>query len=89
MSCDIYHVSEHTKIQFGYMDDFPCLCTFPTNNEAMDNKIDPYHVASLAMLGAAVVLAHRDNAPEYFYIPQDLPEWIIDQIKKSIRLEDE
>jgi len=98
MSEQVYTVSGHTKaeyeesesvewtdyrIQFSEMDDdTACLCTFPHN---FTDGIDAQHVRSLALLGAAVVLAHQGELEEeYNFLPNCVPQWIRDEIAKRI-----
>ena len=71
------------KIQFSEIDDdTSCLCTFPHNN---GEKLDKEDVRSLAMLGAAVVLAHRGELEdEYNFLPHCLPQWIRDELKRIL-----
>ena len=92
MGCDSYTASlrllsgwAKANIMFSEDDDVACLCTFPHNN---DGKMWRPNVESLAMLGAAVVLAHHGNlgSPEgYIYLPGDLPEWISEGINEWLR----
>jgi hypothetical protein len=68
---------------------YRCLCTFPTNDET--TGIDIERVRSLALLGAAVVLAHYNMADcgDCFFIPECVPDWIKEQIDKAIGYKDE
>ena len=73
------------NIRFSEMDDvFGCLCTFPFND--FENlSID--RIRSLALFGAAVRLAITDeltNCGEdgYVFLPDMLPKWIINAIRK-------
>lgn len=73
---------------------YSCLCTFPGNDVSSDH-LSAERVRGLAMLGAAVALAH--NAPEELLayeawagcwgvtLPQDLPRWICDEIVRLVR----
>lgn len=71
-------------------DDISCLCTFPHNNEVAGNIIDSDQVRSLAYLGAMVCLLHRNRlSNRWNYIPQDLPQWIKDEIDKQIPIDTE
>jgi hypothetical protein len=71
-------------IQFSEMDDdTACLCTFPHN---FTGGIDAQHVRSLALLGAAVVLAHQGELEDdYNFLPFCIPTWIRDEIEKRIK----
>lgn len=62
-------------------DEFGCLCTFPHN---YNEKLNLADLQTLAIFGAVVrlVLAgYYDNHDEYVFIPNDVPQWIIDGIK--------
>lgn len=74
---------DEVEIQFSEMDDdTACLCTFPHN---FNEKLDAEHVRSLAMLGAAVVLAHQGELKETVnFLPHCLPQWIRDEIKRIV-----
>lgn len=57
-----------------------CLCTWP----ACDGDIlEPSSVRSLALLGAAVVLVWDDKL-EYGILPNAVPEWIREEIKRIV-----
>ena len=63
-------------------DDTACLCTFPHN--FMDG-LDTEHMRSLALLGAATVLAHQGELQdEYNIIPFCIPQWIRDEINRIV-----
>ena len=76
---------EDCQIQFSAMDDdTACLCTFPHNFKGVG--IDREHVRSLALLGAAVVLAHQGELEnDSNVIPYCIPEWIRDDIDKALK----
>jgi len=76
---------ENVDIQFSDTDDTTaCLCTFPHNFE--QGGVDSEHVRSLALLGAAVVLAHQGELEDdYNFIPNCIPKWIIDEIDSKIK----
>jgi hypothetical protein len=65
-------------------DEFSCLCLFPPKDERLE--IDK--VKSLALFGAVVRLIldgyyddeYYDN--KYIYIPLDVPEWILNDIRR-------
>lgn len=72
-------------IQFPEDDsEIRCLCTFPDNDFVTD--IDRERVQSLALLGAAVVLAHRGDFSFEGgnFLPHCIPDWIVDRIKEVI-----
>lgn len=84
MGCDTYYLYNDTRIRFSESDDeFGCLCTFPHNNNYALCKDD---VMSLAMLGAAVVLAKgNDKGENWVYLPYDIPDWIVDELKRILK----
>lgn len=75
MGCEYYEID---NMIIGFSEnDGGCLCTFPHN----DNKyITIDRLASLALLGAAVVLAKRGEL-SIGYLPEGLPKWINNSIK--------
>ena len=78
MSEKIYNVYGKS-IQFSEMnDDWTCLCTFPHNYEP---KLDADAVRSLALLGAAVVLARRGDLDGEM-LPDCVPQWIRDELQR-------
>lgn len=98
MGCDYYNVPcwipgtfgkwGDTMLFFGEEDDSTiCLCTFPFNYRAVG--FGPDEVRSLALLGAAVVLAHHGEltADDYHRLPDSLPQWIRDGIDAALRKE--
>lgn len=96
MGCEIYHIevphswsadqpeseiSSPVYLSLGEREDVRCLCTFP-HNYREDPALVP--VRSLALLGAAVVLASREMLQPYderHSIVDVLPAWIIEGIK--------
>jgi len=76
---------EDAAIQFSEGDDeTACLCTFPHNFE--QTGLDTERVRSLALLGAAVVLAHQGELKEeYNYLPYCVPQWIRDGIASALK----
>ena len=78
-------------------DGISCLCTFPGNDAAL-GRLSAERVRGLAMLGAAVALAH--NAPEMvvpdsdddsclgIFLPDGLPKWIQNEIVRLVRDEE-
>ncbi len=96
MSCDFYiaHTFDEATqtdgecfVGFTDTDDtVGCLCTFPHNYQG--KPLSASTVQSLALLGAAIVLARREPiSREYFMIPADVPQWIRDSIKAICGLE--
>ena len=85
MGCDIYRVGVDCRILFtDNNDDVACLCTFPCNDE-IDGALDGERVRSLALLGAAVKMAHEGELGEDLnWLPECVPEWIRAEIKKHI-----
>ena len=77
MGEQVYHV-DGIDIQFSVFDDddWVCLCTFPHNDAG---ALTSYRVASLALLGAATVLAHNGDLSTGA-LPEDVPEWIRSEI---------
>ena len=74
----IYQIGEY-PLQFSEIDDdYVCLCTFPHNDQGV---LTPDRVRSLALLGAAVVLAHGDDL-EHPFLPACVPEWIRHEIDR-------
>jgi hypothetical protein len=75
---------EDFSIQFSEMDDdWQCLCTFPHNDGA---EISLSRLRSLALLGAAVVLAHNGELEEETnFLPLCIPKWIRDEITSKIK----
>jgi len=77
------------QVRFNEGSDIPCVCCFPCNNE-VDEIIEGYDVLSLALLGACVAMALEGKLEEdYNYIPDCLPDWMVQGIKGKIRLEEE
>ena len=73
---------EEHYLQFSEDDDsYRCLCSFPTNDEAMG--MDAERVRSLALLGAAVCLAHQDML-DHGILPLAVPEWIRKGIDRAV-----
>ena len=78
MGEDRYHIGKY-PLQFSEMDDdYICLCTFPYNDQG---ELTPDRVRSLALLGAAVVLA-RSCSLEHPFLPACVPEWIRKEIDR-------
>ena len=83
MGCQRYTYNERTL----YMDEaVGCLCTFPANDY---QGVSAERVLSLALLGAAVVLAHSEDIGEdgkWLNVPKDLPPDLVEDIKQQIKL---
>jgi len=63
--------------------EFPCLCTFPLSRKGLDEET----VRSLALLGAAVVLARQGLFDdEWVFIPESLPQWIVDGVRDIVMM---
>ena len=81
MGCDYYDLLGGGYAHFSDSDDeFDCLCTFPHNDgEALTVE----RLRSLALLGAAVVMAYDNpvSRDDYIFIPRDIPGWILDGIR--------
>lgn len=79
MSEEMYGI-EGMDIQFSETDEtWRCLCTFPHND---GNHLDSARVASLALLGAAVVLANRGEL-SHGMLPDAVPVWMRNEIKRN------
>ena len=92
MGCDTYRFQRWKDGKWGDClvhfsevgSDFPCLCTFP-NNDEIEKSIDGETIMSLALLGVAVRLAWDGRlGEEWNYIPDCIPDWIMGEIKKHI-----
>lgn len=85
MGCEEYKTEDAT-IKFDETDESTrCLCTFPYN----DNRtITPDRLRSLALLGAAVVLAnrHESDFSGWCSIPNSLPAWVDVEICKVLNI---
>ena len=74
----IYEIGDY-PLQFSEMDDdYVCLCTFPHNDQG---ELTPDRVRSLALLGAAVVLASNDDL-DHPFLPNFVPVWIRQEIDR-------
>jgi hypothetical protein len=86
MGCDYYGIITReegysSSLHFSDLDEeWECLCTFPYNDQG---KLDSSRVRSLALLGAAVVLAHNGELDNPL-LPNGVPEWIREEIKRII-----
>ena len=63
-------------------DDYVCLCAFPHN--WTEQKMDSDDVRSLAILGAAVILASREQEDDRIYIPNDIPAWMRAEVDRVL-----
>ena len=76
-------------VRFGYDDyRYGCLCTFPYNYT--QKKFSVGTVESFALLGAALCLYRneptsliKDEYSDEYIIPDCLPEWIRDEIRRN------
>lgn len=73
------------NIRFSEEDkEWDCLCSFPDSIE-LEKGISPRRLRSLALFGAAVILAYDGVLLEDFsYLPDDIPVWIQESIRKGI-----
>ena len=91
MGCDTYNIKgfryggwRDIALKFAdSKEDIPCVCTFPLNYEE-EKKLDGEIVISLALLGVAVKLAHGGTLGDEAFIPECIPDWILQQIKAHI-----
>ena len=75
-----YDVNE-MSLSFSEEDsEWRCLCTFPVN---CGDRLGPGTIRSLALLGAAVTLACIGDLPHPI-LPDAVPQWIRDEIKRVI-----
>lgn len=90
MSEQIYLVTgysgEEYDLQFSESnDDWACLCTRLHTQDTEDGRLESATIRSLALLGAAVVLASRDDsALTSTLLPDGVPEWIRQEIIDTI-----
>lgn len=85
MGCHAYHLDYHATARFADTDDVPCLCTFSHNYS--DEKIDRETVVAMALLGAAAAIARNRELAGNIYLPHDLPQWIVREIKRVCGVE--
>jgi len=87
----IYPIVENSRshgdsdyVRFSDMDDeFGCLCTFPTNDTFNGiNELDIERIKSLALFGAAVHLLMSSELDGPVFIPDGLPRWIVDAVRR-------
>lgn len=90
MGCDYYKLENGYTARFSELDlveegGCSCLCTFPHNYEDF-MKLDEFDVESMALLGAALVLSHKNKLPDQDYIclPHNLPRWVFNEIQRVI-----
>lgn len=91
MGCKTYRVGSGrgtAYLRFSEGDDATsCLCTFPHNYEH-DQAIDANTVRSMALLGAAVAMAHHARLPtrgaDDVVLPAALPGWVVQAIDAAI-----
>ena len=83
----IYPIVENSRshgdsdyVRFSDMDDeFRCLCTFPGNDQ---EELDIERIKSLALFGAAVHLLMSGELDGPVFIPDGLPRWIVDAVRR-------
>jgi hypothetical protein len=84
MGCRTHWINDVDEKQIGVRfsegnDDVSCLCT-----ERLDQQPYPIHhdtLRSFALLGAAVAMLRTASYPEdYFILPNDLPDFIVEGI---------
>ena len=69
-------------VMFSEMnDEFGCLCTFPFND---GEELDIERIKALALLGAATVLILSGDLDGPVFIPDGLPRWIVDAVRRII-----
>ncbi len=79
------HNGDERELQFSDDDEeFGCLCTFDNNDQY---ALTPDRVRSLALFGAACRLEF-DNALPHGILPGAVPQWIRDEIKRIIPVEE-
>ena len=67
-------------VTFSEMDEeFRCLCTFPFND---GEELDIERIKALALLGAATVLILSGELDGPVFIPDGLPRWIVDAVRR-------
>ena len=59
--------------------EFRCLCTFPFND---GEELDIERIKALALLGAATVLILSGDLDGPVFIPDGLPAWIVDAVRR-------
>lgn len=65
---------------------FGCLCTWPHDHPNYEERMDVDDLRSLALLGAAVVLAHagKIESRDDTIFPSDIPKWFIDELNRLL-----
>jgi len=87
MGEDIYRI-DNNDIMFDAMDEeFSCLCTFP-HNDKIYGELGIERIKALALFGAAVHLLMSSELDGPVYIPDNLPRWIVDAVRR-IRFEED
>jgi hypothetical protein len=83
----IYTIGDKQMLFAEGDDEFPCLCTFPEND---DGHLDIERLKSLALFGVAVQLVlkgyYDDHKGEYIYIPYDVPPYILRDVRSLTTL---
>lgn len=84
MGCKPIYVNEKRLFWNEGDDDWGCACTFP-HNDAIERRLCVERVATLALIGAAAVLAHRDGEIETDdSLPGAVPDWIKAEIRRHL-----
>ncbi len=79
------HNGDERELQFSDDDEeWGCLCTFAHND---GDTLTPDRVRSLALFGAACRLEF-DNLLPHGILPGAVPQWIRDEIKRIIPIEE-
>ena len=74
-----YEVGD-SYVRFSDMDDeFRCLCTFPFDD---GEELGIERIKALALLGAATVLKLSGDLDGPVFIPDGLPAWIVDAVRR-------
>jgi len=81
-----YQIGKTSLVFNPLDDDWRCLCAFPHDDEPLG--LDANGVCSLALFGAAVVLVLDGAiAGEYAFLPDCVPQWIRDAIRRCVTSE--
>ena len=75
-------------VMFDAMDEeFGCLCTFP-GNDKLEGELGIERIKALTLFGAAVHLLMSGELDGPVFIPDGLPRWIVDAVRRIIFEED-
>ena len=72
-------------VTFTEYDEFRCLCTFAFHD---GEELDIERIKALALFGAAVHLLMSGELDGPVFIPDGLPRWIVDAVRRIIFEED-